>query len=116
MTIASQLFRELDAAMDNSFSFLSDSLPETFRHKRETRTIASIKSQLEKANAKKVDPRAKRNSPERLQTIQAYATMVEREEEIQWCENTDLQYNAMLRFAEMMVEIKVWDESTFEEE
>lgn len=116
MTIASQLFAELDSVMDKCFGFTNDALPESFQSKNPTRSLKSIKNKTKKAELKKVDPRTKRNSPERLQTIALYATMAQKEEPIVWCENPDRQYRAMVAFATMLIETKVLDAEDFEEE
>lgn len=115
MTIASQLFVELDAVMDKCFIFTNDALPNSFQSKNPTRSLESIKNKIKKAESKKVDPRAKRKSPERLQTIALYATMVEKEEPIGWCENPDRQYRSMVAFAAMLIENRILDAEDFRE-
>lgn len=113
MTIGQTLLNELNVAIEEAFEVSNASLPEGFRGKRKTRSLASIAKQLRKADGPQRDPRGKKGAA-RLQTLELYAKMVETEQPLEFEPNEDLLYRAELRFAEVLIRVGILSADDFE--
>ena len=128
MNKATQLFAELDAAIEDSFEVSCESLPASFQGKRKTRSLASIANQIRKKDKTPKDPRAKsikfetvngerkttKATKERLQTIEAYAKMAEANNALEFDCNEDRLYRAELNFCSMLVKVGILSQEDFE--
>ncbi len=128
MTIADQIFAELDRAIEDSFEVACESLPASFQGKRKARSLGSIANQIRKKDGKIKDPRAKsvkfetvngqrkitKATKERLQTIEAYAKMAEANNALEFDTNEDRLYRAELNFCAMLVKVGILNEEDFE--
>lgn len=128
MTIADQLFAELDAAIEESFEVDCNSLPEKFKGKRKARKLGSIANQLGIKSKKVKDPRAvsckfetvncerkiTKATKERLRVIEAYAKQAAANNELEFETNEDRLYNAQLTFCGMLVKVGILDAEDFE--
>ncbi len=126
MTIANELFRQLDAAIEESFDVETSTLPASFQGKRKRRSLSSIANQVRKKDKTfGRDPRSvsvkfdkkgnvTKATKSRLQTLEAYAKMVAEEKAIEFDVNEDALYSKELIFAGMLVKAGIIDPEDFE--
>jgi hypothetical protein len=129
MTIADQIFAELDATIEDCFDVDSATLPEAFRGKRDRTSLKSLAKKVYKTSKEK-DPRAKsvkfetvngkrkitKATRERLQAIEAYAKMAEANNALEFATNEDRLYRAELNFCSMLVKVGILSEEDFDSE
>ena len=104
MTIANELFRQLDQLIEASFEVDAATLPEGIRGKRPTRSLASLANGIRRKDKSfGRDPRSVKGSPERLAVIAKYRAMAQDCQPLCYQPDDDKQYQAEVRFVEIMI-------------